>query len=211
MTVWTLVLAAGSSSRYGRVLPKQYERLHGRRVIDWSLEHARAVSDGIVLVVGEEFAHRAEPLADTVVVGGAARSDSVRAGLAVVPPDADVILVHDAARPLAGAALFGSVVAAVRSGADAAIPVLAVTDTIKRVVDGRVVDTLDRRELVAVQTPQGFRASVLRAAHAAAPDATDDAALVEAIGGTVLTVPGEPTNLKITYPHDLSVAAAYLA
>jgi len=204
------VLAAGSSSRFGRVIPKQYETLQGRRVIDWSLDHARGATDGVVLVVSPERADDPEPAADVTVVGGRHRADSVRAGLAAVPDDAEVIVVHDAARPLAGAGLFAAVIGAVRAGAAAAIPGLPVTDTIKRVIDGRVAETLDRSELVAVQTPQAFRADLLRWAHASGADATDDAALVEAAGGEVLVVPGEPTNLKITYAHDLAVAALYL-
>lgn len=204
------MLAAGSSSRFGRVIPKQYETLQGRRVIDWSLDHARGATDGVVLVVSPERADDPEPAADVTVVGGRHRADSVRAGLAAVPDDAEVIVVHDAARPLAGAGLFAAVIGAVRAGAAAAIPGLPVTDTIKRVIDGRVAETLDRSELVAVQTPQAFRADLLRWAHASGADATDDAALVEAAGGEVLVVPGEPTNLKITYAHDLAVAALYL-
>jgi 2-C-methyl-D-erythritol 4-phosphate cytidylyltransferase len=191
------------------VIPKQYETLHGRRVIDWSLEHARNATDGVVLVVSPDRAGDPEPAADVVVVGGDRRADSVRAGLAAVPDSAEVIVVHDAARPLAGAGLFAAVIGAVRAGAAAAIPGSPVTDTIKRVIDGRVVETLDRSELVAVQTPQAFRADLLRWAHASAADATDDAALVEAAGGEVMVVPGEPTNLKITYAHDLQVAALY--
>ena len=126
--------------------------------------------------------------------GGATRSESVRAGLAAVPPDAEVVVVHDAARPLATAALFDAVIDAVRAGADGAVPGLPVADTLKRVDDVRVIETVDRVGLVAVQTPQAFRAGVLRAAHAPAADATDDAALVEALGGTVVVVPGDPAQ-----------------
>jgi 2-C-methyl-D-erythritol 4-phosphate cytidylyltransferase len=138
----------------------------------------------------------------------------VRAGLAAVPADADVIAVHDAARPLAAPALYAAVVAAVRAGADGAIPGIPVADTLKR-VDARgheqvIVGTVDRSALVAAQTPQAFRADVLRAAHASGDDATDDAALVEARGGKVVIVPGDPSNLKLTGPRDLAVAAALL-
>ena len=145
-----------------------------------------------------------------MVAGGDTRSDSVRAGLRAVPEDAEVVVVHDAARPLATRALFDAVIAAVRAGADAAVPGIPVSDTLKRVEGERVVDTVDRELLVAVQTPQAFRASVLRAAHAQRGDATDDAALVEAVGGQVVVVPGDPRNLKITTPDDLVVAAALL-
>jgi 2-C-methyl-D-erythritol 4-phosphate cytidylyltransferase len=141
------------------------------------------------------------------VPGGPSRSESVRAGLAAVPPEAEIIVVHDAARPLAPAALFQAVVDAVRAGADAAVPALPVVDTLKQVDGGRVVATVDRDGLVAVQTPQAFRAAALRAAHAAGGVASDDAALVEAAGGSVVVVPGDPSNLKLTTPEDLAQAA----
>ena len=115
--------------------------------------------------------------------------------------------MHDAARPLASPELYRRVVAAVRNGADAAIPGVAVADTIKVVdADGHVVDTPDRSTLVAVQTPQAFRFDALRRAHAAGGEATDDASLIEAIGGTVVVVEGDPGNRKITLPDDLDWA-----
>ena len=211
MSTWSIVLAAGRGRRYDPVVLKQYERIGPRRVIDLSMEGASLVSDGVVLVVGADFVDAGEPLADVVVAGGEERSDSVRRGLAAVPDDCDIVVVHDGARPLASAALFESVIEAVLAGADAAIPGIAVTDTIKRVEDGRVVGTLDRDDLVAVQTPQAFRADMLRRAHEGDPQATDDAALVEDVGGIVVIVPGDPGNLKITTPRDLSVAATHLA
>ena len=211
MSTWSIVLAAGRGRRYDLEVLKQYEMLGGRRVIDLALEGARLVSDGVVLVVGPDFVDDVEPLADVVVGGGDERSDSVRRGLAVVPGDCDIVVVHDGARPLAAGALFEAVIEAVLAGADAAIPGVAVTDTIKRVEDGRVVGTLDRDDLVAVQTPQAFRADMLRLAHEGNPQATDDAALVEDVGGIVVIVPGDPGNLKITTPRDLSVAATHLA
>jgi 2-C-methyl-D-erythritol 4-phosphate cytidylyltransferase len=213
------VLAAGAGRRYGPQ-PKQYEMLEGERVIDRSLSTARAAADHVVVVLapgdtaeGEALVERG--LADVAVEGGAERADSVRAALAVIAADAAVIVVHDAARPLASAELHQAVVAVVHAGADAVIPGVAVSDTVKRVEhdahgDAVVVETLDRAHLVAVQTPQAFRADLLRTAHADGGDATDDAALVEAVGGTVVVVPGEATNLKITGPHDLAVAAALL-
>jgi 2-C-methyl-D-erythritol 4-phosphate cytidylyltransferase len=111
---------------------------------------------------------------------------------------------------LAPIALFEMVVAAVRNGADAAIPAVAVANTVKRVSGERVVETVDRADLVEVQTPQAFSATALRSAHADEPDATDDAALVEAAGGRVVVVEGAPVNLKITHPHDLVIARALL-
>lgn len=130
----------------------------------------------------------------------------MRAGLAAVPADAEVVLVHDAARPLASPALFDAVVEAIDAGADGAVPALDVTDTVKRVAAGVVVETLDRSGLVTVQTPQAFRADTLRKAHAAGVDATDDAGLVERAGGRVVIVTGETSNIKITDPGDLDVA-----
>ena len=210
MSTWSIVLAAGRGRRYDPVGLKQYERIGPRRVIDLSMEGASLVSDGVVLVVGADFVDEGEPLADVVVAGGDERSDSVRRGLEAVPDDCDIVVVHDGARPLASAALFESVIEAVLAGADAAIPGIAVTDTIKRVEDGRVVGTLDRDDLVAVQTPQAFRADMLRRAHEGDPEATDDATLVEEVGGIVLVVDGEVTNLKITGPLDLAIATLHL-
>jgi 2-C-methyl-D-erythritol 4-phosphate cytidylyltransferase len=208
VTVWAIVVAAGHGSRFGR--PKQYEPLAGRRVLDWSVAAAAKACDGVVLVVPPDRVDDAEPV-DAVVAGGDTRSASVRNGLAAVPPDADVIAVHDAARPLATPALFDAAVDAVRAGAAGAVCAVPVTDTVKRTADGAVVETLDRRHLVSVQTPQAFSADALRAAHAQGPDATDDAALVEAAGGRVVVVPGHAHNFKITHPDDLLVAAALLA
>jgi len=210
MSVWAIVLAAGSGSRFGGAIPKQYEALAGRRVIDWSLDVARSTCDGVVLVVGGDRLDDREPAVDAVVAGGAARSDSVRAGLDAVPPDAAIVVVHDGARPLATPALYHAVIDAVRSGADGAIPGVEVTDTIKRVNGGVVVETPDRASLVAVQTPQAFAASTLRAAHASGGDATDDAALVEAHGGRVVVVGGDPANIKITRRDDLARAERLL-
>jgi 2-C-methyl-D-erythritol 4-phosphate cytidylyltransferase len=200
--VWAIVVAAGAGSRFGGA--KQFEPLLGRRVVDWSVAAARGVCDGVVIVLPPD---RQEPGSRP---GGATRSASVRAGLAAVPEAAEIVVVHDAARPLAGPELFERVVAAVRAGADAAIPVVPVTDTIKRVHGDRVAETLDRTTLVAVQTPQAFRAAALRAAHAGQPEASDDAALVEAGGGVVVTVAGDRRNLKLTSPDDLVVAGLFL-
>ena len=204
--VWVVVVAAGSGRRFGAA--KQYEPLAGRRVLDWSLDASRAAAHGggVVLVVAPDHAARPEPGADVVVAGSDTRSGSVRAGLAAVPAACDVIVVHDGARPLADAALFARVVDAVVEGADAAVPGVAVDDTLRARAGGIV----DRDGLVAVQTPQAFRAAALRAAHAAGAEATDDASLVEAAGGKVVVVDGSPTNLKITRPADLVVAEALL-
>ena len=178
------------------------------------MDAARSVSDGVVLVVPGDAAS-GEPGcgpaiesigADVVVAGGRSRAESVRAGLAAVPDEAVIIVVHDAARPLAGAPMFAAVVEAVRDGAEGAVPVLPVTDTLKRASGGTVRSTVDRDGLVAVQTPQAFVASTLRAAHRTADEATDDAALLERLGAAVCTVSGDPRNVKLTRPEDLEVA-----
>jgi 2-C-methyl-D-erythritol 4-phosphate cytidylyltransferase len=201
VAVWAIVVAAGTGSRFGGA--KQFEELDGRRVVDRAVAATLAVADGVVVVVPADRTQDGLLAGHRVVAGGATRSDSVRAGLAAVPDEADVVVVHDAARPHASAALFEAVVAAVRAGADGAVPGVALSDTVKRVHAGRVVDTLDRTGLVGVQTPQAFAAAALRRAHAAGDDATDDAALVERAGGVVVVVDGEPANIKITHRGDL--------
>lgn len=199
-----IVVAGGAGTRFGAL--KQFATLHGRAVAERAVDACRSVADRVVLVVpaghdGPAFG------ADAVVVGGQTRSASVRAGLAAAG-QAEVVVVHDAARPLARPELFAAVVAAVQAGAAGAVCAVEVTDTVKRVVAGEageltVIETLDRRSLVAVQTPQAFRLDALRRAHAGEPEATDDAALVEAIGLAVRVVPGDPENLKLTTPADL--------
>ena len=207
MEAWAVVVAAGSGTRFGAA--KQFADLCGRPVVEWSLDTARQVCRGVVLVVPAEVA--GDWKADAVVTGGATRSASVRAGLDAVPDTADVIAVHDAARPLAPLSLWTAVIDAVVNGADAAIPAAPVTDTVKEVTDGGRLVTLDRSRLVAVQTPQAFRADRLKEAHRTGADATDDAALVEAAGGTVELIDSPGQNLKITSPADLVVAAALMA
>jgi len=200
--VWTIVVAGGSGQRFGK--PKQFEELGGRRVLDWAVAAASDASDGVVLVLPAADVDRSNPLE---VAGGATRSESVRNGLAAVPETATVVCVHDAARPFASSQVFAAVIDAVAGGADAAVPGVPVVDTIKVVAaDGTVMSTPNRSTLVAVQTPQAFRASSLRAAHAAGAEGTDDAALVERFGGRVVVVPGEPRNRKITEPDDLAWA-----
>ncbi len=210
--MWSIVVAGGSGRRFGQL--KQFADLGGRPVLEWAVAACRPRSAGVVLVLPAAPGGHDPHGADAVVAGGATRADSVRCGLAAVPSDAEVIVVHDAARPLASPALFAAVIDAVTAGgADGAVPGVPPSDTIKAVdQSGHVTSTLDRATLVAVQTPQAFRAAVLRRAHRDAPaDATDDAMLVEALGGTVRVVPGEPGNLKITGPDDLAAAERLLA
>ncbi|MCY4665348.1 MAG: 2-C-methyl-D-erythritol 4-phosphate cytidylyltransferase [Acidimicrobiaceae bacterium] len=213
--VWTIVAAAGGGNRFGGA--KQFSRLGDRLVIDWVVQRAARWSEGVVVVLpearttGEEAWRLPDPHDRcggkvVVVAGGVLRSDSVRCGLNRVPEAAEIVLVHDGARPLATDGVFERVIQAVRSGADAAIPVIELTDTIR----WRRGGTADRRQLAAVQTPQAFRAGALRSAHAGGADATDDATLVEAAGAAVVTVDGDTRNLKITEPHDLVTAEALL-
>lgn len=217
--VWAVVVAGGSGSRYGRL--KQFDLLAGRPLAAWSVAAAFSVADGVVLVVppGSQ-GDCSEFGATAVVAGGGTRSASVRSGLAGVPDDAAVVVVHDAARPLASPDLFAAVVAPLLEASDgegvpvdAVVCALPVADTLKRVnAEGNTVAaTVDRSGLVAVQTPQAFRAASLRRAHAGGPDATDDAGLVEAAGGLVRVVPGEPHNVKVTTPSDLAFLEMVLA
>jgi 2-C-methyl-D-erythritol 4-phosphate cytidylyltransferase len=169
---------------------------------------AAAVSDGVVVVVSAKRRTEVSGVlsavggVEAIVDGGATRSASVRCGLAAVPDDAGVVLVHDGARPLATPGLFRRVADAVLAGADAVVPGVPVTDSLRTAGGGVVA----RDGVIAVQTPQGFSADSLRAAHAGGGEASDDATLVEAAGGTVVVVEGEPANLKITRPADLDLA-----
>lgn len=208
MSVWGIVVAGGRGARFGS--PKQFELLGESRLVDRAVNTAVATCDRVVLVLPPDVTWDG-PAVTATVTGGVTRSDSVRAGLTCVPAEAEVIVVHDAARPLASRDLFAAVVNVVRGGADAAVPALRVSDTIKQVDGNRVITTIPRDELVAVQTPQAFRASTLREAHAGNREASDDAALVETLGGAVVIVPGLQTNVKITTADDLVVASALLA
>ena len=213
MTTSAIVVAGGSGRRFGG--PKQFAVLGAATVASHSVLACRSVADEVILVAPQGM-HAETHGADRVVQGGATRSASVRAGLSVVDAECDVVIVHDAARPLASERLFLAVVAELADDTVAgAICGREVTDTIKRVaeIDGRrrVTDTLERAELVAIQTPQAFRRSVLETAHRDHAEATDDAALVELVGGVVVVVPGEEHNIKITSPADLGEAERLLA
>jgi 2-C-methyl-D-erythritol 4-phosphate cytidylyltransferase len=204
---WGIVVAGGSGSRFG--VPKQFESMGGARLVDRAVDATAAACDDVVVVLPAGVVWDGLPVT-AVVPGGSTRSESVRAGLDAVAASAAVVVVHDAARPLASPAVFEAVIGAVRAGADAAVPGLAIPDTVKRVEGDHAVETISRDNLVTVQTPQAFRTGALRAAHAGGGEATDDAALVEAAGGRVVVVPGDARNLKITTPADLVVAAALL-
>jgi 2-C-methyl-D-erythritol 4-phosphate cytidylyltransferase len=205
---WGIVVAAGRGERFGK--PKQFLEFGGDRLVDHAVMASVAACDAVVVVLppGTDWDG---PVVECAVTGGETRAESVRAGLAAVPADAEIIVVHDAARPLATPALFRAVIDAVRAGADGAVPALPVADTVKRVEGDIVIETVDRAGLVRVQTPQAFRAAFLRNAHAAAPDATDDAGLVEARGAKVVVVPGDERNLKVTTADDLALARALVS
>ena len=205
--VWTIVVAGGSGARFGA--PKQFLALGGHRVIDRAMTTAAEHSDGVVAVLPVDVDLGYTEAAGRPVItvtGGPTRSASVRNGLDVVPLDADIVLVHDAARPLTPGSVFERVIAAVRSGADAAVPVLDVADSLRHRTSGAV----DRAEFAAVQTPQGFPIEGLRAAHASGAEATDDATLVEITGGAVTMVEGDRAAMKLTTPHDLQIAELLL-
>ena len=205
METWAIVVAGGTGTRFGG--PKQFAELEGRPILAWSLEAARRACAGVIAVLPEGEMHAAGWDADAVVAGGSTRSDSVRRGLAAVPESAEVIVVHDAARPLATSELWKAVISEVTAGAEGAVPASPVTDTIRQRDDGGNSVTLERSNLVAVQTPQAFRAAIFRQAHHGGGDATDDSALVEAIGARIVLVDGSADNLKITTPSDLQIAS----
>ncbi|MBM6403146.1 2-C-methyl-D-erythritol 4-phosphate cytidylyltransferase [Phycicoccus sp. CSK15P-2] len=218
--VGVVVVAAGSGSRLGAGRPKAFVPLGGRPLLDWALEGVAAVAGlrSVAVVVPAElvdadgWAGVALPPGATVVAGGAERTESVAAGLAVLDPACDVVLVHDAARCLTPVSVFDRVVEAVRAGADGVVPGLAVVDTVKTVdTEGYVTGTPDRSGLRAVQTPQGFPRDVLLGAHASGMVATDDAALVERTGHRVRVVEGDPLAFKVTTPDDLARAERLVA
>jgi len=215
---WAVLVAAGRGDRLGGDRPKAFARLGELPLLAEPLrrlDDCEAV-DAIVVVAPPGWEEPVILLAEEVgaakvsacVPGGDTRSASVRAGLDEVPDDAAVVLVHDAARPLLPPGLVERLLEALSAGFDGAVPGLAVADTVKRVRDGVVVETPPRHELVAVQTPQAFVASVLRAA--AGGEGSDCASLVEAAGGRVTVVPGDERLLKVTTAADLERVAAWL-
>jgi 2-C-methyl-D-erythritol 4-phosphate cytidylyltransferase/2-C-methyl-D-erythritol 2,4-cyclodiphosphate synthase len=232
--VAAVILAAGAGERLGGTVPKAFSRLGGRPMVAYSLRAASLCDriDRIVLVVpaghqavlDDELAPlraavAAPDLQIETVVGGATRQESVRAGLAAAPGGTGVVVVHDAARPFATSRLFGQVIGALGGGLDArsggdgpdgVVPALPCHDTIKRVRDGLIVETVSRDELWLAQTPQAFYADALRHAHESAVerglDATDDAMLLEAAGYRLAVIAGEPSNVKITTAEDLARA-----
>ena len=221
MSCWAIVAAGGSGERLGADQPKAFARFGEQPLLAESLARLDACDwiDAIVVAAPPGWEEPAILLAEELgcgkvsscVTGGATRGDSVRAALAEVADDAAVIVVHDAARPLVSDAVVARVLQPLNEGWDGAVPALPVADTIKRVEGNAVVETLRRETLRAVQTPQAFIAAVLRAAFAGdIAGATDCASLVEATGGRVAVVEGDPRLQKVTEPADLERLSALL-
>jgi 2-C-methyl-D-erythritol 4-phosphate cytidylyltransferase len=219
MTVWAILVAAGRGERLGLDQPKAFAKLGDEPLLAEPLRRLDESDwiDRIVIVAPPGWEEPSILLAEELacskvhscVTGGDTRSESVRAGLAEVAPDALVVLVHDAARPLVTDEVIARVLAPLSEGWDGAVPGLRVPDTLKRVGgDGAVLETVERDGLYAVQTPQAFLADVLR--RAAAGEATDCAGLVQAAGGRVKIVEGDPHLLKVTTTDDLAKIAAWL-
>lgn len=221
MSVWAILAAAGRGDRLGLDRPKAFAPLNDRPLIAESLERLDASDwiEGIVVAAPPEWEEPCILVAEEIaagkvaatVTGGASRSESVRMALAEVPDEATVVLVHDAARPLVSEGVIERLVTALSDGWDAAVPALPVSDAVKRVDGEAVTETVDREGLVTVQTPQAFVAQALRDALAGdVSDAPDCASLVEARGGRVRVVEGDPHLVKVTTPADLKLVASWL-
>jgi 2-C-methyl-D-erythritol 4-phosphate cytidylyltransferase len=221
--VWGIVLAGGSGERFGG--PKQHEVLGGRSLLQRSIDTLSGSCDGVVLVLPvlpspalpqaflPSAVVRPHPGGRLLTVaGGASRADSVRCGLAAIPASAGIVVVADAAHPLATPSLVELLVAQVRAGADGAVPGLPLTEVIGKVSpDGVLAGSLPRAGHVLVQTPHAFRGDLLRRAHATGADAVEDSAMVAALDvdgrpARVVVVPGEPANLHVTTPAELALA-----
>ena len=221
MSVWAILVAAGRGERLGLEHPKAFSKLGEDPLLAEPLRRLEDSDwiDGIVVVAPAGWEEPAILLAEELgcgkanacVAGGATRTDSVRAGLAEVPATALVVLVHDAARPLLSDEVIGRVLAPLSEGWDGAVPGIPVSDTLKRVGPGGVIEeTVARDSLYAVQTPQAFLADVFRRAVAGGAEATDCAGLVEAAGGRVKMVEGDPRLMKVTTADDLAKIASWL-
>jgi 2-C-methyl-D-erythritol 4-phosphate cytidylyltransferase len=220
VSVWAIVAAAGSGDRLGADRPKAFVRLGEVPLLAHSLERLDASEwvDEIVVAVPAGWEEPAILLAEELgagkvsacVTGGATRAETVRIAVGEVAADAAVVLVHDAARPLLVEDVVARLLARLSEGWDGAVPGIPLADTVKRVEGGRVLETLARDQLVAVQTPQAFVADVLRRAVGSGVDASDCASLVEAFGGRVTVVPGDRRLLKVTTAEDLELVASWL-
>jgi 2-C-methyl-D-erythritol 4-phosphate cytidylyltransferase len=220
LSVWAVLAAAGRGERLETDRPKAFAQLNGRPLLAESLQRLEASAwiDSIVVVAPPGWEEPVILLAEELgcgkvvasVAGGESRAASVRIGVGEVADDAAVILVHDAARPLVSELVVERLLGALNEGWDGAVPGLALPDTVKRVRDSAVVETLPRDELRGVQTPQAFVATLLRAAVAGGDEATDCSSLVEARGGRVTVVEGDPRLLKVTTAHDLALVESWL-
>jgi 2-C-methyl-D-erythritol 4-phosphate cytidylyltransferase len=204
LDAWAIVLAAGSSARFGA--SKQFEALGEERLVDRAVRVAGSICSSVVVVLPPGV--RWDGPTAVAVEGGATRSASVRAGLEAVPATVPVVVVHDAAHPLASEALFRRVLSVVAEGAVAAVPVLRTADVVAHSDGDELGDPIGREGLVLVQMPHAFRASALRAAHDGAPEAVDDASMLRATGARVVVVEGDPANVHVTTPAELDVARA---
>ena len=222
MSVWAVLAAAGRGERLGSDRPKAFARLGGRPLLAESLERLEDSDwiDAIVIAAPPEWEEPSILVAEELgagkvnacITGGDSRSESVRLALTEVPEEAAVVLVHDAARPLLPEEVIERVLAPLGEGWDGVVPALPLADTVKRLEDHRVVETLPRGQLVAVQTPQAFVAAVLREALTGdLSQATDCSSLVEARGGHVKAVDGDPRLLKVTDAEDLAQVESWLA
>jgi 2-C-methyl-D-erythritol 4-phosphate cytidylyltransferase len=222
VSVWAVLAAAGRGERLGSDRPKAFARLGGRPLLAESLERLENSDwiDRIVIAAPPDWVEPSILVAEeivatkvhSVVTGGASRSESVRLALEAVPEDAAVVLVHDAARPLLPDEVTERVLAPLSEGWDAVVPAVPLADTVKRVEGERVLETVPREDLVAVQTPQAFLADVLRRAVSGdVASATDCSSLVEAQGGRVKWVEGDPRLLKVTDVDDLAVVEGWMA
>jgi 2-C-methyl-D-erythritol 4-phosphate cytidylyltransferase len=218
---WALIAAAGSGERLGIDRPKAFAALGGRPLLAESIDRLdrSELVDAIVVAAPPGWEEPSILLAEELVAskvvacvaGGATRAESVANALAEVPDEALVVLVHDAARPLLDEAVLERLLGPLGEGFDGVVPVLPVADTLKRVRDGAVAETVDREGVVAAQTPQAFLAPMLRRALAGdLAGATDCASLVERVGGRVAVVDGDPRLLKVTTPADLALVESWL-
>jgi 2-C-methyl-D-erythritol 4-phosphate cytidylyltransferase len=224
VSVWAILAAAGSGDRLGLDRPKAFAPLNDRPLIAEPLERLDASEwiEGIVVAAPPQWEEPCILVAEEVaagkvakaVTGGQTRSESVQAALAEVPEEATVVVVHDAARPLVTDEVIERVITALGDGWDGAIPVLPLSDTIKKVDGEAIAETLDRSQLVAAQTPQAFVAQALRDAFSTlqhtVTKSTDCASLVEASGGRVRAVEGDRRLIKVTEPADLELVASWL-
>jgi len=210
-----IIAGAGMGHRLGAEIPKALIQIQGITLLERAFISLSKVVDEIVITAPEGYEEQFKAIVGQsaeVITGGVLRSDSIRVALKALSPSVESVLIHDAARALASSALAARVLGDVQSGQSAVIPVLKVIDTIKEIDrDGFVRATPDRSSLVAAQTPQGFNRQVLERAHSASDDATDDAALVEAIGVKVKTIDGEASAFKITTKEDIGQALLLLS